>query len=185
MSFGQNVKILRNKYGLSLVELADLSGISFSMLSKIEREEKNPTLNVAVRIARALKTSLSDLVEERKEQNVIIVRRAERKFELVSESGAKGEPISSFFPRGNIEIIAVELPGGASTDPIPPHDKGVKEYLFVQTGSVKLLINSDEYQVDEGDYIYYEPSSVHRISNLASGPSSVLMIIDRSVQAVK
>ena len=52
-NLGRRVKKLRADRGWSLEELANVSGVSKSMLSEIEREKANPTLTVTYRIARA------------------------------------------------------------------------------------------------------------------------------------
>jgi len=54
-----------------LQELADKTGVSKSMLSKIEQEEKNPTLQIAAQIAEGLGLLLSSMVEERTYEKVV------------------------------------------------------------------------------------------------------------------
>src|SRR4029450_6016967 len=56
------VRSLRRSKGLTLEQLASLSGVSRSMLSEIERGGANPTLGVAFRIAQAFGMSLGDFV---------------------------------------------------------------------------------------------------------------------------
>ena len=58
-NLGKRVKKLRGDRGWSLEELANVSGVSRSMLSEIEREKANPTLTVTFRIARAFGRSAS------------------------------------------------------------------------------------------------------------------------------
>ena len=53
---------MRREKGLTLEELAERSGVSRAMLSKIERGEKNPTLIVAAKLAEGLGVSLSRLL---------------------------------------------------------------------------------------------------------------------------
>jgi transcriptional regulator with XRE-family HTH domain len=45
------------------------------MISQIEREEKNPTIQVACQIAEALNTTLSALLEQQEKKEVIIIRK--------------------------------------------------------------------------------------------------------------
>ena len=62
-NLGKRVKKLRGDRGWSLEELANVSGVSRSMLSEIEREKANPTLTVTFRIARAFGLTLQELIE--------------------------------------------------------------------------------------------------------------------------
>src|SRR5215210_644533 len=66
---GGRVRELRRRRGLTLEELAELSGVSRAMISKLERGEKNPTLLVAANLAEGLGVTLSQLagMEERRE----------------------------------------------------------------------------------------------------------------------
>src|SRR5918998_2886152 len=65
---GSRVRALRRRRGLTLEDLAGLSGVSRAMISKLERGEKNPTLVVAARLAEGLGVTLSRLagMEERR-----------------------------------------------------------------------------------------------------------------------
>ena len=54
MNFSERIKQIRQEKKISLQELADLSGVSKSMISKIEREEKNPTLEKLIFHLKAL-----------------------------------------------------------------------------------------------------------------------------------
>src|SRR5215211_695305 len=51
---GERVRGLRRERGLTLVLLAQRSGVSRAMISKLERGEKNPTLVVAAKVAEGL-----------------------------------------------------------------------------------------------------------------------------------
>lgn len=55
------LKELRLERNITLEELAKISGISKSHLSRIERNEKQPTILVAVKIAKALDIELEEL----------------------------------------------------------------------------------------------------------------------------
>src|SRR5215217_6365092 len=60
--FGIHVRGLRRERGLTLEGLAERSGVSRAMISKLERGEKNPTLVVAAKVAEGLGVTLSQLV---------------------------------------------------------------------------------------------------------------------------
>ncbi len=64
MSVGNNISRMRTARGLSQAELADLVGITQSMVAQIERGSKVPTVVLAVDIARALNGTINDIVNE-------------------------------------------------------------------------------------------------------------------------
>ncbi len=63
--FGGNVRIVRASCGLSQEQLAEKSGLHRTYIGAVERGERNITLLNADRIAKALKTTLDELVKGR------------------------------------------------------------------------------------------------------------------------
>lgn len=55
------LKEIRKEKGYSLEKLSKMTGISSSHLNYIENNEKEPSLSMAVRIARALKIKIDKL----------------------------------------------------------------------------------------------------------------------------
>jgi XRE family transcriptional regulator, master regulator for biofilm formation len=61
---GKKIRELRMERGISLTELAKISGISKSYLSFIERgKQKNPGIDVVEKIARALNVDVHSLLK--------------------------------------------------------------------------------------------------------------------------
>lgn len=57
------LKEVREKYNISIRELAKITGISKSHLNYIEKEEKEPSLSIIIRIAVALNIDEKELYE--------------------------------------------------------------------------------------------------------------------------
>ncbi len=55
----ENLKTLRANRKLSLDKVAELTGVSKTMLSQIERGESNPTIHTVWKIANGLKISFT------------------------------------------------------------------------------------------------------------------------------
>ena len=62
--FGRRVKELRLKQNLSQEKLANLAEVDRTYLPEVERGERNISLVVAEKIAHALGTKLSTLIDE-------------------------------------------------------------------------------------------------------------------------
>src|ERR1700730_19132469 len=63
-TFGEIVRQLRHKAGMTIEELALASKVSRAMLSSVERGEKSPTLSVLTGIASGLNVPISRLMAE-------------------------------------------------------------------------------------------------------------------------
>jgi len=59
--FGERIRDLRKKRGLTLEEVASLANMSYVYLNEIERAKRNPSLKVINRIAQALKVPMWEL----------------------------------------------------------------------------------------------------------------------------
>jgi len=60
--FGERIRELRQKRGLTQVELSERSGFPQGRISEIERGGRMPTLNTMIRLALALDCKVTDLV---------------------------------------------------------------------------------------------------------------------------
>ena len=60
-SLGQLIRAAREALGESQVNVAAAAGISQGYLSQLESDEREPTLSIAARLARALRMSLEEL----------------------------------------------------------------------------------------------------------------------------
>lgn len=60
MSIGENIKLLREKRGITQQELAEAACVSGPMISQIEGNIKAPSLPVAFRIADKLNCRVED-----------------------------------------------------------------------------------------------------------------------------
>jgi DNA-binding XRE family transcriptional regulator len=60
-TLGQRIRATREARAQSQVNLASAAGISQGYLSQLEQDEREPTLSIAARLARALDMSLDEL----------------------------------------------------------------------------------------------------------------------------
>ena len=108
-SFGERLKTLRKKAGLTQEELADRSGFSIATIRRWEWGERIPRVDDIKKIARALGVSVDDLLHENRTQSsgwVLTVRIANDFREEVID-------LSKGIPR--ISTIATSKEGGLLT----------------------------------------------------------------------
>ncbi|MFQ5849997.1 MAG: helix-turn-helix domain-containing protein [Candidatus Binatia bacterium] len=63
MLLGARIREIRKKHGLSQDGLAERAGISAQYVSNIERGKENPTLDLLLQLADALKVSLGEMCD--------------------------------------------------------------------------------------------------------------------------
>ena len=64
MTFGENLKRIRKEMKLTQAEMAKEIGISQSYIADIERNRKNISLAVVLRIAEGLNISVNELIND-------------------------------------------------------------------------------------------------------------------------
>jgi transcriptional regulator with XRE-family HTH domain len=174
---GGRVRDLRQRRGLTLEELAGLSGVSRAMISKLERGEKNPTLVVAARLAEGLGVTLSQLAGMEERREVVVVPRQRRMVMRDPETGFERQLLSPNFVGRGVEFIRNEIPENSTSGEFPPHRNGVEEHIVVERGNLRATLAGEEYLLAEGDALYFEADVPHRFDNAGEGTCSYYLVI--------
>jgi transcriptional regulator with XRE-family HTH domain len=174
---GGRVRELRRGRGLTLEELAELSGVSRAMISKLERGEKNPTLVVAAKLAEGLGVTLSRLAGTEERREVLVVPGERRMVMRDPETGFERQLLSPNFVGRGVEFIRNEIPEGSTSGEFPPHRRGVEEHIVVERGSLRAILGGEEYLLHEGDALYFEADVTRRFDNAGEGECSYYQVI--------
>ena len=175
---GRRVRALRRERGWTLESLAERSGVSRAMISKLERGEKNPTLVVAAKVAEGLGASLSRLVGIEERREVVVVPRGRHMTMRDPETGFERQLLSPSLGGRGVEFIRNVVPEGSTSGEFPPHRRGVEEYVVVEKGCLRAILGGEEYLLDEGDAAYFEADLAHRFDNAGEGECSYYLVID-------
>jgi transcriptional regulator with XRE-family HTH domain len=62
--FGEKLRTLRNKQGLTLRQLGEMVGVSFTFLGKLEKGEKTPNVSMVLRLANVFDVSTDQLIRD-------------------------------------------------------------------------------------------------------------------------
>lgn len=170
-----NLKRIREDKKLSLEKVANITGVSKSMLGQIERGESNPTINTIWRIANGLKISFTSLVNSPQVEPTIVHKSD---LEPLIEDNGKYR-VFPVFPyedgrRFEIYIIEIEKGGYFSSD---THGERTQEFITIVDGELTVLTNNKEYTVNKGDSITFRADKPHAYHNSGSGLTRLSMVI--------
>ena len=164
---GERIRELRIRHRQSLEVLATRSGVSRSMLSEVERGGKVPTVLVLDRIATALGTSIARLLGDDRPARVILRRRIEQ--DVVRDpSGWERRILSPVLADTEFEFMRTTIPAAVDAGAFSPHGPGSREYLAVECGMLRLILDGVPYDLDAGDSIYYAGDCIHAFANPGS-----------------
>jgi transcriptional regulator with XRE-family HTH domain len=165
---GEKVKVLREQKGLSLKELADLTGFSTALLSQMENHLVSPSLGTIIKLAKALGVKVGDFLGETEGEPFAIVRKDERKTisRFASKEGVKyGYSYESLgFEKKNrhMEPFIVTLePATVRASKTSVHDG--EEFIFVLEGEMEVILGNHTDILYPGDSIYYDSNIPHRV----------------------
>lgn len=172
---GARVKAFRAARRLTLRQLGEMTGMTASFISQLERGLSGASTSTLMRIANALGISLSDLFEERPRPVHRVLSREARPALPVIEGCRK--MLLSQRPLYEIEVYAGEFEPGGSTGPEPYVHGDSHEMFLVIRGEIELTLGRDLFILRSGDSIEYASSEPHKAVNIGQTMAEVLWII--------
>ncbi|WP_030163360.1 helix-turn-helix domain-containing protein [Spirillospora albida] len=160
----RTVRALRAGHGWSLDELAGRAGVSKGVLVGLEQGRGNPNLGTLIRISDALGVPLTRLVQV-EEEPAIRVFSPERHVVLWrGESGGTGTLLAGSDPRPSLELWDWELAPGETRES-DAHVPGTKEIVYVQEGTLTLVVDGRTDAVPQGTAAVFVGDRPHSYGN--------------------
>ncbi len=180
-SIGKVIAEMRRSRGHSLDRLAELSGISKSMLSKIERNETNPTLGTVWRLASTFQIGIEQLVGADSTETPLQHRRPNEIPTLKSaDGGCTIRILSPVDLAGVVEWYDIVAEPHSSLES-RPHGPGAVEHLVVIEGAFTIDSGQRSIQVNVGDTASYPADVPHALRNLHEKPARALVLVTYSL----
>jgi transcriptional regulator with XRE-family HTH domain len=174
---GRRLRGERRRRGFTLEALATASGVSRSMLSDVERGSRVPTVLILDRIATALGTSIARLLREEQPARTVVLRREEQDVAR-DASGWERRVLSPVLPGVEFEFMRTTISPGVNAGMFQPHGPGSREYLAVETGTLRLSLDGDELQLCQGDSVFYAGDRHHGFANGGAEPCVYYLAMD-------
>ena len=176
----QGVKLRREQLGLSANDVAERSGVSRAMVSKIERLEVSPTAALLGRLCNGLGITLSSLIASAESAaGPPIARAAEQPVWRDPDTGLRRTMISPRNTGSRMELVHVELPGGAEVSYDAQHHTRYDQHVWVLQGKLTLTIEEEEIDLGVGDCIRSRVDVATAFANRGRGACRYLVVIAR------
>jgi transcriptional regulator with XRE-family HTH domain len=172
LEVGTRIKQLRINQKRTLQEVADGSGLSKSMISKIENDKTIPSIATLVKIAATLGSSISGLLEQESWSKTIITSQKTAMDKLVkTEKGYLIFPYASDYRDKKMQPFLFVAHKGE----VIPHQLSHEgeEFIFVIEGSMKMQVGDTEYILTSGDSLYFNAMYKHGIIPLTDKVSYI------------
>lgn len=173
------IQSLRKSKGITLEQLAKMTGLTKGYLSQIENSNRTPPFSTLDKIAYALGVDITyffiNSTDEQVDSKITIVKPEERK--KVAPGGLRrgyGYESLAFKKAGkNMEpyIITVDSHSVGSFK----HDG--EEFLFILEGTLEFIFGGKKYILKPGDSVYFDSGIEHSGRALGNDEVKMLCII--------
>ena len=178
VELSQRIRARRLDQRLTLEEITSRTGLTRSWLSKVENFRVTPSLPSLGKIAKALGTSVADLVVGLDEKPaLVIVRKKERK--VVERERSKTNTTiyeSLAYKRANraMDPFLLTVPPGVARERALAHEG--EEFLIVQSGVIDFEYDGENHTLRSGDSLYFDGNVPHRLMNPYAREAVVLCV---------
>ncbi len=164
------IRALRRARGLSLDQLAGLTHMSPSTLSRLETGRQRMAIDHLVTLARALGTTVDELVAGEREEDVVIRPRRDRTggttfWSLTDPGEASGRV-----------VIKMRIPRYRRLPEVRVHPG--RDWFYVLSGTLRLQLGDRQVLVRAGQAASFDTMTPHSLGGL-DGPVEILSILDR------
>lgn len=149
----------REARGWSIAALADRSGVSKAMISKVERGEASPTAALLGRLSGALGRTLSELLASAEGDaagagagggaGARLARRQDQPLWQDPESRYRRRAVSP--PGSGVQVVEVSLPRGGSVSYPADAYTFIEQQVWVLAGTLTFTEGDVEHVLHEGD----------------------------------
>ena len=177
-SIGKRIKEIRTENGLSLTQVADKSGVTAGLLSRIENFRTIPSLPVLLQIAKALQVTMSELVfsvTTSEEVPFLVIRKNDWAVEQREDSEGMvynsilSEMFKGSFVKVNMVIIEPKIHRPAIAN-------DALEIIHVIEGQVKYGFPQADITLSKGDTLYFDGRHPHSVENLSDENSELFVV---------
>ncbi len=174
INLGANIRAVRNKRKISLIELSEKTGIAASNLSSIELGKSSPTLNTLVKIAAAFDMKAGMFLDEILYKKAVVCPKGSGEDLRPESETISAKRLTSGVARNSMESVMVTLDPSAQ---ISWTDQGSSDrFIYCVSGAITVLVENEAHVLHEGDGVYVLPNVDIRFENRGRGEAEVLIV---------
>jgi len=167
---GRHIRDARRERGLTTERLAELTGLSRSYLSNVERNVNSPTISTLRTILDALGLSLSELFRNVEAEHRVLTRPYQRVEIARTGNDSVRYELLNPNPSGKLELLIMTVAPGASSGP-KGHTHGGEEVGLLLEGTLDYWVDGVCYSLEVGDALSFTSTTPHRYTNTGDTPA--------------
>ena len=184
-AIADKLRTLRLRRSMGLEQLAEHTGFSPAMLSRLENGRLVPTLATMTRIAMVFNVGLDYFFSDPRKRHVVaLVKRNERR---VFPSDPKSKFVPWHFESLDFPVTGRKFSGYLAhfhrllEEKITPHFHPGVELLYLLKGKLEIVIGVETYRLDEGDAIYFDSIQKHSYRSLTTARCTAVVVTTSTI----
>jgi transcriptional regulator with XRE-family HTH domain len=159
---------------MTVAQLASAAGVSTGLISQVERDLADPSLETLRKVSKALGVPLFSLFQSGDAAAVSVVERDRR---MLVRSPSGGASYSRISPgHGRLEMLEGRLPPGGASSP-EPWTHPSEECAVGVSGRLTIEVAGEERSLGPGDSCYFDSSLPHRYVNHGEEPVEFIVAV--------
>lgn len=176
-NIGTKIKQARLRLKKTQQQVADECGISKSLLSKIENGQTSSAVATLSKISQSLNVSLSWVLDDRPETDLVLMPRNNRQTSVGDESmGYSYELLANRSKFSNIEPTIVYVTPKDTNLRQEPYTHSQDEFIYILEGSIYLHYNGEKKLMNKGDSAYFKGTKPHLFIPVDNEGAKVLTV---------
>lgn len=181
VAIGKEVRTFRKQKNMTVNELADATGLSIGMLSKIENGNTSPSLTTLKTLSNALSVPLTSFFRGFEENREAILTKAGEGVEIERQGTRAGHQYNLLGHIGSnasgviVEPYLMTLTEESDIFPTFQHD-GI-ETIYMLEGEIVYRHGNEVYPLKAGDTLFFDADAPHGPETLVKLPARYLSII--------
>ena len=172
-SVGKKIARLRRERGLSILNLANETGLTPEFVGNVEAGKVLPPVAFLIRISKALSIDAASLLSAEEEKIASekrrrsFIKRTEEYSYQVLTPGAETKHLKAFL---------------VTIDPMKEHrmvdySHEGEEFVYVLKGKIEVLVGENSNILGREETVHFNSAIVHRLRNLGKEPAKLIVVI--------
>ena len=180
-NIGSRLRAIRKQRKITLIELAESSGVDAATISRIETGRMVGTLESHLKLSRALGAKLAEVyagLDEAQGAGAVALQPASKHAEVYVHHAGKSSIAmltTDVLNKKLMPILITIEPGGRT------HQEearvGTERFLYILDGEVDAKVGESTHRLKRGASLYFDASLQHQLRNVGSKTARALSVV--------
>jgi transcriptional regulator with XRE-family HTH domain len=178
----ERLRARRLELGLSLGDLAELSGVSKAMIGKVEATTSSPTAGLLGRLCGGLGITMSALMAAVETEDATRLTASDQPRWRDRATGVERVAVSPRTSFSTVEVARLTLRQGTIVDYPTPPSVAFAQHILGVAGAVRFTLGRSSFDVRPGDCVAARIDRPTRFEALGNEPAVYLVVIEREAR---